>query len=123
MILEGLLESKTLEEDLFKKEINQQDEEFLLDTTILNKGRLHHLKRYDQYETSIEEDEFIERIQNNYEQAISRTSDYIGNLEGHILRGYGIVYQPDPNDESVLVGFTLRDIFIVSHFAPTSLKK
>ena len=114
---------KMILQELLEQELKKQYEESLLDPTILNKGRLLHLKRYDWYETSIEEEEFIERIQNNYEQAISRTSDYIGDLEGHILRGYGIVYQPDPENKSVLVGFTLRDIFIVSHFAPTSLKK
>lgn len=60
-----------------------------------------------------------ERIQRLYEKAISRTSDYRGNVYGHVLSRNGIVYEPIKG--SYLVGYETDGYFVVSHFAPKTV--
>lgn len=94
------------------------------DPNNLNSWRLHNLRKSeDYYDISAEEEQLFCTIQENYEKAISRTSDYKADLYQHIANWYGVIYQPDKTDTSVLVGYTFRDIFLVSHFAPSSLRK
>lgn len=61
-------------------------------------------------------------IQRNYEKAISRHSSYSANLKRHIASWNWLVYSPFINDESILVWQLQWDIFLVSHFAPSSMK-
>jgi len=61
-------------------------------------------------------------IQQNYEKAIWRHSDYVADLKRHIATWNWLVYSPFVNDTSVLVGQLVWDIFLVSHFAPSSMK-
>lgn len=77
---------------------------------------------YDEDEYIEEYSEILSDIQSNYEKAISRHSDYSANLERHIASWYWLVYSPFLNDESVLVWQLQWDIFLVSHFAPSSIR-
>lgn len=68
---------------------------------------------------------YLQRLFDNYSAAIGRTSDYRGRLVEHINRGAGQVYKPFENDSSALVGYYAdywADVFVVSHFAPSSLR-
>lgn len=66
------------------------------------------------------DEDLAEIIHDNYERAISKTSDYIGNLYGHVLSGSGIVYKPWEDKLSVLVGYEPENtgVFVISHFSP-----
>lgn len=72
---------------------------------------------------SKEMDKLLSEIQANYEKAMKRKSTYIGNLEGYLASGNAVFYSPFIGDNSGLAGTTVNDIFIVSHFAPSSLRK
>ena len=62
-----------------------------------------------------------EQIRTQYERAISRTSTYVcRDLASHIYEGHGEVYK---HQESYLVGVMFEDIFVLSHFAPKSLRE
>lgn len=62
-----------------------------------------------------------ELIREQYERAISRTSSYMcRDLASHIYEGHGLVYK---HQESFLVGAMFEDIFVLSHFAPKTLKE
>lgn len=63
--------------------------------------------------------DLADRIQEQYEAAITRRSTYIGDLAGHVLRGGGLVYE---NQGSYLVGNVVGAVFVVSHFAPKTLR-
>lgn len=65
----------------------------------------------------------FEEIVDNYEKAISRKSDYIGNLYSWLESGIPQIYKPFENDNSVLIGPMVDNIITVSHFAPSSLRK
>lgn len=62
-----------------------------------------------------------ERVQHQYEFAIGRTSDYRGNVSGHIISRHGIVWEPIKHN--FLIGQERYGVFCVSHFAPSSLRK
>lgn len=55
-----------------------------------------------------------------YRAAISRRSDYACDLEAHILRGAGAVFR---FKGSYLVGVKENGVFVVSHFAPRTLRE
>lgn len=61
-----------------------------------------------------------ERIRIQYERAISRTSTYkCWSLADHIYYGHGLVYK---HQTSYLVGNWYEGVFVLSHFAPASIK-
>ena len=62
-----------------------------------------------------------ELIQKQYEAAIGRTSNYRGDVANHILKRYGIVWEPIKRN--YLVGQERFGVFCVSHFAPSSIRK
>lgn len=64
----------------------------------------------------------LETIQNQYQKAMAKHSSYSANLARHVGTGNGIVYAPFINDTSVLVWQLEWDIFLVSHFSPSSMK-
>jgi len=75
--------------------------------------------------TTVDDEETADRLQKQYESAIGRTSNYVGDLYSHILSHNGLVLFDDKN-ESAVVGYSspIRGgrVFIVSHFAPYSLR-
>ena len=78
----------------------------------LNHGRLHDLEILaEEYDWSSEEPKFsdlLNKIYENYSNAIGRTSTYRGRLREHIANGFGIVYRPRKeswqDESSALVG-------------------
>jgi len=119
------------------EEENEFQESLSPEEKRLSFGRLNKLKslqtevftkynketdEYEQYAEDEEKEKLAEEIFENYSNAISRTSTYRGNLKAHVLSGRGIVYSPFSDDNSALVGFPINDIFVVSHFAPSSLR-
>lgn len=60
-------------------------------------------------------------IQKQYESAIGRTSTYRGNVAGHVLNRFGIVWEPIKHN--YLVGQERFGVFCISHFAPSSIRK
>lgn len=98
----------------------------------LNEGRIEDVFYFDEdVDREYEEDEDVYTgyysnilldIQNNYEKAITRHSNYVADLKAHIASWNWLVYSPFVNDESVLVWQLQWDIFLVSHFAPSSIK-
>ena len=85
--------------------INQHHED------TINKSVVHTLKDWDE----------CELIREQYEKAISRTSPYIcRDLASHVYDGHGSVYK---YGSSYLVGAMFEDIFVLSHFAPKTLKE
>lgn len=128
--------------EYYNEQFEEQEEQELMteEEKQLSKGRLNKLfslrsqtreeynEETEEYETvgDTENDEenqnLVDKIYDNYDKAIGRTSSYRGNLKRHILSGNGIVYMPFADDNSALVGFPIDDIFVVSHFAPSSLR-
>ena len=98
----------------------------------LSEGRIEDVFYFDEnvyFDYDEDEDEYTEYysnilldIQDNYERAISRHSNYVADLKAHIASWNWLVYSPFVNDESVLVWQLQWDIFLVSHFAPSSIK-
>ncbi len=69
---------------------------------------------------------FSNEVYNNYLNAISRHSDYSYPIDQFIDRGRSILFKPFKRDNTVLSGFLNgknNDIYTVSHFAPSSLRK
>ena len=65
--------------------------------------------------------EECEKIRIQYERAISRTSSYkCRDLADHVYYGHGQVYK---YQSSYLVGAMFEDVFVLSHFAPKSLRE
>ena len=75
--------------------------------------------------TTISDENIANRLQDQYQKAIGRTSTYVGDLYNHILSHSGRVLFDD-RDESAVVGYPIQlrggSAFIVSHFAPYSLR-
>lgn len=73
----------------------------------------------------ISDNDTATRIHKQYENAISRTSTYVGNLYNHILSHSGEVIFDSDND-SAIVGQSIEIdgifFFVVSHFAPLNLR-
>ena len=97
--------------------------------TEFSQGRIENVFDFSEDFYGYDEDEYREEysgilsdIQLNYKKAISRHSDYCADLERHIASWNWLVYSPFLNDESVLVWQLQWDIFLVSHFAPSSIK-
>jgi len=114
-------------------EENVEENQEELETRKLKVGRLDSLQvmleepisyDYNQEEQKYEYtySDVIENIYKNYSNAIGRTSSYRGDLKTYIASGDAIVYKPFYADDSVLVGQLYNDMFITSHFAPTSLR-
>lgn len=70
-------------------------------------------------------DNILNTVQENYENAISKHSDYSTDLKYYIGSGNAKVYEPfaSEGDHSLLAGQLVDDIFVVSHFAPESMRK
>lgn len=75
------------------------------------------------FELGWEDEGWAGLIDQNYAAAMAKGSDYRCDLESHIMRGCGIVYQPYAYErDSALVGSFIEEVFCVSHFAPNSRK-
>lgn len=93
----------------------------------IDQGRLSDLyvvpEHIESDEAYLKINEYLEEVYDNYDRAIGRTSNYRGNLIGHMSSGSGLIYAPNPKTSNALIGNTVGDIFIVSHFAPASLRE
>lgn len=68
--------------------------------------------------------DFSARVYNNYSNAIRRHSDYNFPIYTYMDDGHSIMYKPFKNDDSCVIGrIKGNDIFIITHFAPSSLRK
>lgn len=63
---------------------------------------------------------YAEQIDAQYRKKIALHSDYHCDLWSHIYFGYGSVFK---YKDSFLVGYLQEGVFIVSHFAPASMKQ
>jgi hypothetical protein len=73
----------------------------------------------------IDDSDVAKRLQKQYEDAIGRTSSYRGDLYNHIISHSGLVFF-DNRKESAVIGNLIKlengSFFIISHFAPYSLR-
>lgn len=67
----------------------------------------------------VDSEEEANKVQQQYERAMGRQSNYIGNVKDHILNHNGVVYEDNGN---YLVGTIKDNTFLISHFAPKSLR-